>query len=245
MGDGDALLAAILARPDEDTPRLVYADWLEENGQGGYAGFVRDTVWMAANHTDCPVLMADLKSGRPVPLRCGSCGYCRTRRRAEQFYGRHPWLDVYSYAVCFEPTPFDGEIPTGPGLTLVVRRGFVDEVRAPLAALFPATKRLFARHPVTAVSVTDREPHADGPRTFEWVGSPRVSHPPMPPYALPVDLRRFLGGRVRTNKGSRTRFASDVFRFGYDSAADARADLSAAFVRYGRWLCGRTAPTTL
>lgn len=30
MSDGSALLAAILEQPGEDTPRLVYADWLEE-----------------------------------------------------------------------------------------------------------------------------------------------------------------------------------------------------------------------
>jgi uncharacterized protein (TIGR02996 family) len=28
----DGLLAAICAHPDEDTPRLVYADWLDEYG---------------------------------------------------------------------------------------------------------------------------------------------------------------------------------------------------------------------
>ena len=38
---GTALLAAILANPDEDTPRLVYADWLEENGEPERAEFIR------------------------------------------------------------------------------------------------------------------------------------------------------------------------------------------------------------
>ena len=33
MTDGEALLRAVLAAPDEDTPRLIYADWLQENGQ--------------------------------------------------------------------------------------------------------------------------------------------------------------------------------------------------------------------
>ena len=28
----DAFLHAILAAPDDDTPRLIYADWLEERG---------------------------------------------------------------------------------------------------------------------------------------------------------------------------------------------------------------------
>lgn len=32
MGEREALLAAIIADPDDDLPRLVYADWLEEHG---------------------------------------------------------------------------------------------------------------------------------------------------------------------------------------------------------------------
>ena len=31
MSDQDALLAAIIANPDDDTPRLMYADWLDEH----------------------------------------------------------------------------------------------------------------------------------------------------------------------------------------------------------------------
>jgi uncharacterized protein (TIGR02996 family) len=41
MSDGDALLAAVIANPDDDTPRLVYADWLDENGQAERAEFIR------------------------------------------------------------------------------------------------------------------------------------------------------------------------------------------------------------
>jgi uncharacterized protein (TIGR02996 family) len=41
---GEALLQAILAEPEDDTPRLVYADWLEENGgavEQARADFIR------------------------------------------------------------------------------------------------------------------------------------------------------------------------------------------------------------
>lgn len=41
MSDEEALLAAIIANPDEDTPRLVFADWLDENGQPDRAEFIR------------------------------------------------------------------------------------------------------------------------------------------------------------------------------------------------------------
>ncbi|MBM3980407.1 MAG: TIGR02996 domain-containing protein [Planctomycetes bacterium] len=41
MSDEKALLAAIWAHPHEDTPRLMYADWLDEHGQGERAEFIR------------------------------------------------------------------------------------------------------------------------------------------------------------------------------------------------------------
>jgi uncharacterized protein (TIGR02996 family) len=39
--EADALLDAIFDHPDDDTPRLVYADWLQEHGQENYARFIR------------------------------------------------------------------------------------------------------------------------------------------------------------------------------------------------------------
>jgi uncharacterized protein (TIGR02996 family) len=47
MSDRDALLAAIRAQPDEDTPRLVYADWLDENDRPERAAFIRAQVELA------------------------------------------------------------------------------------------------------------------------------------------------------------------------------------------------------
>ncbi len=44
-----ALLAAIHAAPREDTPRLVYADWLQEHGQEEYAEFIRLSLNPAQN----------------------------------------------------------------------------------------------------------------------------------------------------------------------------------------------------
>jgi uncharacterized protein (TIGR02996 family) len=41
MSHDDAFLASIIESPDDDTPRLVYADWLEEHGQGERAEFIR------------------------------------------------------------------------------------------------------------------------------------------------------------------------------------------------------------
>jgi uncharacterized protein (TIGR02996 family) len=50
MNDRDALLAAILADPADDTVRLAFADWCEENGDHERAEFIRPRL----DSRDCP-----------------------------------------------------------------------------------------------------------------------------------------------------------------------------------------------
>jgi uncharacterized protein (TIGR02996 family) len=44
MTDRDAMLAAIRAEPDEDMPRLAFADWLDEQGDANRAAFIRAQI---------------------------------------------------------------------------------------------------------------------------------------------------------------------------------------------------------
>lgn len=44
MNDGQALYQAICENPDDDTTRLVYADWLEEQGEDEYARYIRTSI---------------------------------------------------------------------------------------------------------------------------------------------------------------------------------------------------------
>jgi uncharacterized protein (TIGR02996 family) len=37
----EAFLQAIIDDPDDDTPRLIFADWLDENGEPERAEFIR------------------------------------------------------------------------------------------------------------------------------------------------------------------------------------------------------------
>jgi uncharacterized protein (TIGR02996 family) len=50
----DAFLQAILESPDDDTPRLVYADYLEEHGDPDRAEFIHVQVALAALPPDDP-----------------------------------------------------------------------------------------------------------------------------------------------------------------------------------------------
>ena len=54
MSDEAALLNAIVGHPGEDTPRLAYADWLEENEAPIQADFVRTQCALASCPADAP-----------------------------------------------------------------------------------------------------------------------------------------------------------------------------------------------
>jgi uncharacterized protein (TIGR02996 family) len=49
-----AFLQATLSAPDDDTPRLVYADWLEEHGRSERAAFIRLQCELARLTDDDP-----------------------------------------------------------------------------------------------------------------------------------------------------------------------------------------------
>ena len=63
MSDEAALLRAICANPNEDTPRLAFADYLDENGSADRAAFIRAQVELAT-------LKDDSMHRRELAFRC-------------------------------------------------------------------------------------------------------------------------------------------------------------------------------
>jgi uncharacterized protein (TIGR02996 family) len=69
--DGEALLRAICERPWEDTPRLVYADWLQEYGDALRAEFIRVQVELARATDKARIVELEERADR---LRAESAG---------------------------------------------------------------------------------------------------------------------------------------------------------------------------
>ncbi len=125
MNDGDALLRAILVQPDEDTPRLVYADWLQENGEPERAEYIRLQVQLARqNRTWCPAghlwLKVDKGPHSAPGTRCRQCRIegpswadteadAELNGRARELWAAHAELWVRPLAVLcgFPDTPAD------------------------------------------------------------------------------------------------------------------------------------------
>jgi uncharacterized protein (TIGR02996 family) len=69
--DEAAFLAAIEAAPAEVAPRLVYADWLDEHGQPGWAAFLRAQCELALTPASDPAYRERLSHAR---TRLGDLG---------------------------------------------------------------------------------------------------------------------------------------------------------------------------
>lgn len=103
MSERQALFAAILARPDDDTPRLAFADWLDEQdgpGAGDWAAVIRSQVeaaragrlsprWVDLAYAQADVFRRHRDDWVPVwPSRLGRLAFRRGFREAAEFEGR-------------------------------------------------------------------------------------------------------------------------------------------------------------
>jgi uncharacterized protein (TIGR02996 family) len=55
MTQDEAFLQTIIECPDDDAPRLIYADWLEENGDPDRAEFIREQIRLARGGEENPL----------------------------------------------------------------------------------------------------------------------------------------------------------------------------------------------
>lgn len=175
-----AFMKDIRENPGDDAPRLVYADWLEDNGDPEYAEFIRDQI----AGRDAFGLFTRLWGrvwSRSAPPSWRFCGYGVDHEGGE------------SYAR-FAATP--GAIESA---FLVWRRGFVAEVRCRLGVWLEHGPALAGLHPLEAVRLTDRAPrrrygHDAGatpsPRgTYGWYAGATSGGAPDD---IPLDLWRAL-----------------------------------------------------
>lgn len=131
--DERALLAAIIAHPDDDTPRLVYADWLDEHGDAARAEFIRVEVQIAHRDPD-----DEFDGGRRAALF--------ERRAALLKAHAREWLEPFHG--CAKESGFE--------------RGFVAEVEATADMFLTHGERWAAITPLTRVRFVGTLVVADG-----------------------------------------------------------------------------------
>jgi uncharacterized protein (TIGR02996 family) len=161
----DMLLADIIAHPDDDGPRLAFADRLEETGaDDARAAFVRVQVELAKALCHQP-RAADESARTPYSMYCNDtlCRHCELDRVAGRLF-RGDW-DAEVFPETWQDSD---EWPTP-----VYLRGFIGEVRLPCKAWLRHGPALVRVAPLTRVRLSDRAPNPvdrERRRHYWWHG---------------------------------------------------------------------------
>lgn len=223
--DGAALLRGVIDFPEDDDRRLVFADWLEEDGQSERAEFVRVQVELARLDTDqrqgeCTTpgpecSDPDCPSGR----RARECRPLQKRGRELLIRRRLDWF-VQAREFTPEALRYDDFIP--------FRRGFVESVRCPIATWLTHGPAVVLAHPVQTVTITDREPKEVRGTCGWW-----RSYHPIADDDLPTSIWDLLeGGDGGDGVGGGG--LDDVGWRYYDSRELALSALSSALIRWAK-----------
>jgi uncharacterized protein (TIGR02996 family) len=210
MSDEEAaLLRAICAEPDDDTPRLVYADWLEEQGEAlaaAHAAFIRLSVAEART----PV-MAKRASGR---------GEVWDRHREHQALLSMVGRNLVGNALAKRM----GVSREGTGYSRPPRwdRGLPALMICPSVAAWARSAATFARVPLTRCRVLGRVP--------AWIMLPNG--------AAYVWFRQHGPHLRRSDCLPSAAYDMLSESPGYAEAHGAHADAERAFVDAGRVACG-------
>lgn len=202
---GHGLLQAIIASPDDDSLRLICADWLDEHGQPERAEFIRVQCELGGPCRDC----------KPHHAKQGCCAKRAALRRQERkFLERYKWQWT-GFPVAFA-TALDETAWTW-------RRGFVEAISITTAAFLQHVESLFRAAPLIQVRLGDKKPlPGAGPKPkFYWLPGHRdncgADH-------LPLAIFNRLTGELFSIAGAKR----------YENEAAAMTDLSNQCVHHGR-----------
>lgn len=175
-------LRAVIARPDDDAPRLILADWLDEQGQGERAEFIR-VQCAIANPPGCPAclprgtpgyVVGSTVRGRIIDdADCPDCMAALRRRERE----------LESCDFTREESVF-GDRSERYERHWGFRRGFVESVTCTALDWLAHGDTILACQPVREVTLTT------APRLPEWPPFPRRRWPSVKTWHLPpVEVR--------------------------------------------------------
>jgi uncharacterized protein (TIGR02996 family) len=209
--DATALVRAVLESPADDAPRLVFADYVEEQGDPGRAEFIR--LQVAAAHESCAQRLPRQHTCSDV-----ACRRCR------------PYGDRLA-ALCELPG-FGGWVWDGweaPVVHVWFDRGFVEGVSVVAERFAEVAGRLFALEPIRSVRLTGRMP-ALTPSGATWYSEGQVSlSATARTAAIPKAVYELMRSRWLAPRRL-GRWETQV----YPTHSDANDALSEACVRFGR-----------
>lgn len=170
MSTRDELLRTIIEFPDDDTPRLVFADWLDEHGDPERAEFIRVQCELARLQRDAKVIQPSEATVFLPPAE----------RRAKELYVREMGLllektgsmkfrwDEWKLKDCGDWQNLLHESQYKTGIKFV--RGFVEAIACTWADWLANHEQILKQTPLKNVNLTTVGPIASEGRILEIEG---------------------------------------------------------------------------
>lgn len=221
-----AFLQAILDDPEDDTVRLIYADFEEEHGDAARAELIRVQMELAQRREN-PYPQPTLTEYEPTKQ-----AWYRWNATTDTLLHRAREL-LAKYARRWIKGLPPGWISWGTGafgharssIYYTFRRGFIEVVDLPIEDWLKHAAVIVGAAPVRKVQLTDKRPIEEDRTTYEWWTAERADYDGYDPESdLPNEIYLLLTGKERDLLGYRM----------YDTPELAIADLSAACIRYSR-----------
>jgi uncharacterized protein (TIGR02996 family) len=141
--DWPSFVAAIVVEPDDDTPRLVAADFLEECGEADRAAFIRVQIELARLEAS-----GLAQSSEAVALRKKEHAFLGPKSERPHLWAAEECSELV------RPDP-RGRLRFEGTERLTWRRGFVEAVTCPAAEWLRHGIAVRARNPVRGVALTE------------------------------------------------------------------------------------------
>lgn len=163
MTDAADFLRAILESPEDDAPRLAFADFMEEQGGSSPSELIRVQCEMARLK---PYEMTFEGTGHNPPIvltaprRVDNPRYRLLRRREQKLLEENGMLWSLPVASIFSMYDWDHEGGRNgdEGVTWLFRRGFIESITLPTAAFMKHAGALFTVQPIQEVRLADKRP---------------------------------------------------------------------------------------
>lgn len=178
MTEQEALIRRVCLAPDDDTPRLIFADWCDDQGEQERAEFIRVQCLLASRyppsiddrlHCVNPwragvnmVSIAGVPKGTPV-VACKACETCADMKRLRHLedellptvgcpFPADEWMDLYDRG---NPGIHWRRKDGSQCFNCVAERGFVAEVSCDCQAWLAHGPAIVRQQPITRVVLSD------------------------------------------------------------------------------------------
>jgi uncharacterized protein (TIGR02996 family) len=193
-----AFLRDIREHPDDDTPRLIYSDWLEENGQPERAEFIRVQCELEQLRFAREARTGEYDARDGVDEEWGRVFSLVDREEILLRKHVERWITesippANQFGFPRQRIVTNGILLPDLHFYLFFRRGFINEIHARLKILMLRLQGLVNSNPIEKINAIDKKPYLSTyePANYLW----RIVDDSDLSFVVPLSIAKYLKGK--------------------------------------------------